>query len=121
MEGATTVFVYGTLKRGCRNHYVLHSARFLGEARTEPLYLLVDCGSYPGLVNASVAREGQAIQGELYRVDAQLLDALDIFEDAPREFIRAPIELQDGAMAHAYFYQGEAAHLSLCGAVWLER
>ncbi|HUA93206.1 MAG TPA: gamma-glutamylcyclotransferase family protein [Terracidiphilus sp.] len=120
MEGATTIFVYGTLKRGCRNHHVLQSATFLGEARTEPLYLMVNCGSYPGLVHANGVREGQAICGELYRMDSALLAALDAFEDAPHEFVRASIALQNGSNAEGYFYSGEAAHLPLCGAVWLE-
>lgn len=121
MEDATTVFVYGTLKRGCRNHHLLELASFLGEARTAPVYLMVDCGSYPGLVHADGVREGQAIQGELYRVDAVLLEVLDVFEDAPREYIRAPIHLLDRAIAQAYFYRGETAHLALCGAVWVEK
>jgi gamma-glutamylaminecyclotransferase len=121
MDGATTVFVYGTLKRGCRNHHVLRPARFLGEARTEPLYRMVNCGSYPGLVHADGAQQRQAICGELYRVDAALLAVLDAFEDAPREFIRASIALQDGADAEAYFYRGATAHLPLCGPVWEER
>jgi gamma-glutamylaminecyclotransferase len=120
MDDATTVFVYGTLKCGCRNHHVLRSALFLGEARTKPVYRMVDCGSYPGLVQADGAREGHAICGELYGVDAALLAVLDAFEDAPREFIRASIALQDGRDAEAYFYQGETAHLPFCGAVWAE-
>ncbi|HEY1648622.1 MAG TPA: gamma-glutamylcyclotransferase family protein [Terracidiphilus sp.] len=121
MGGATTVFVYGTLKRGCRNHRVLQSAVFLGEACTEPVYLMVDCGSYPGLVRAGDARRGQAIYGELYRVDEELLAALDAFEDAPREFVRDSVRLRDGVCAEAYFYRGETAHLALCGAVWREK
>ncbi len=118
MDASVDLFVYGTLKRGCRNHRVLHPAVFLREAWTKPLYLMVDCGSYPGLVRTEA---GRAICGELYRVDAQLLAALDAFEDVPHEFIRATIELQNGLTAQAYFYDGEAAHLPLCGAVWEER
>ena len=41
------VFVYGTLKRGERNHYFLASAEYLGPAFTEPLYRMIDCGPYP--------------------------------------------------------------------------
>ena len=121
MEDPTTVFVYGTLKRGCRNHHVLRSAEFLGEAWTQPLYRMVNCGSYPGLVRVGCAHEGHATQGELYRVDAPLLAVLDAFEDVPREYIRASIELQNGAAAQSYFYCGDTAHLPLCGAVWAEK
>ena len=121
MEDATTVFVYGTLKRGCRNHHVLQPAIFLREAWTKPDYLLYNCGSYPALVRADGKRAGRAIHGELYRVDAQLLAVLDALEDAPREYIRAAIALQDGSSAQAYFYCWETAHLPLCGAVWEEK
>ncbi len=120
MDDAVTVFVYGTLKRGCRNHSVLKMAMFLGEAWTQPIYRMYNCGSYPGLVHSGPA-QGRAIQGELYRVGAQLLVALDVFEDAPREYIRAPVYLLDRAIAQAYFYRGDTAHLPLCGAVWIEK
>lgn len=120
MGDSTAVFVYGTLKRGCRNHHVLGSTAFLGEAWTAPLYLMVNCGSYPGLVHAEPAREGQAIHGELYCVDVQLLALLDAFEDVPREYIRASIELRNGLRAHSYFYRGDTAHLLLCGSVWAQ-
>jgi gamma-glutamylcyclotransferase (GGCT)/AIG2-like uncharacterized protein YtfP len=121
MDGATTLFVYGTLKRGCRNHAVLKSAVFLGEAWSEPVHLMYDCGSYPGLVLAEPPRHGQTIYGELYLVDEQLLTALDAFEDAPREYVRASIALQNGVAAQAYFYRGDTAHLRLCGPVWQEK
>lgn len=121
MDGATTVFVYGTLKRGCRNHRLLQSAVFLGEAQTRPLYRMVSCGSYPGLVHAEPLQPGQAIHGELYRVDAPLLVALDTFEDAPHEYSRDGIELEGGVTAQAYFYRGQSANLPPCGAVWEEQ
>jgi gamma-glutamylaminecyclotransferase len=118
----TTIFVYGTLKRGCRNHGVLRPAEFLGEAWTAPGYRMVCCGShpypYPGLVRAG---EGERVAGEIYRVDAALLEALDRLEDVPREYERAPVRLSDGREAQAYLYKGETAHLPACGAVWVER
>jgi gamma-glutamylaminecyclotransferase len=121
VEGAT-IFVYGTLKRGCRNHTFLQTAEYLGEAWTEPGYGMVDCGfypnSYPGLVRA---HEGEGVSGEIYRVEATLLQALDRLEDVPHEFERATIRLRDGREAQAYFYRGETAHLPVCGAVWQER
>jgi gamma-glutamylaminecyclotransferase len=121
MESAT-IFVYGTLKRGCRNHTFLKTSEYLGEAWTEPGYRMVDCGSlpnsYPGLVRT---REGKAVAGEVYRVEATLLTALDRLEDAPNEFERATIRLRDGREAQAYLYRGETAHLRECGPVWKER
>lgn len=117
MEGAT-IFVYGTLKRGCRNHRVLEAAEFLGEAWTEPGYGMVNCGSYPGLVRKS---DDGSVSGELYRVNAELLAVLDRFEDVPNEYERVPIRLRGGCEAQAYLYRGETAHLPNCGAEWKEQ
>jgi gamma-glutamylaminecyclotransferase len=119
---SATIFVYGTLKRGCRNHSVLRLAEFVGEAWTEPGYRMVNCGTYPGLVRAGrvQAEMAERVFGELYRVDAALLQALDRFEDAPNEYVRMAIRLSDGGEAQAYLYRGETAHLPACGAVWRE-
>jgi gamma-glutamylaminecyclotransferase len=117
MGSATTIFVYGTLKRGCRNHSVLQSAEFAGTAWTEPGYRMVHCGEYPGLVRAE---RGEAVCGELYRLDEALLTALDRFEDAPNEYERVTIKLSDGREAQAYLYRGDVAHLPACGPVWKE-
>jgi gamma-glutamylaminecyclotransferase len=117
MGSAATIFVYGTLKRGCRNHSVLQSAEFLTTAWTEPGYRMVNCGDYPGLVRAE---PGERVCGELYRVDEALLATLDEFEDAPNEYERLTIRLSDGAEAHAYLYRGDVAHLPGCGPVWEE-
>jgi gamma-glutamylcyclotransferase (GGCT)/AIG2-like uncharacterized protein YtfP len=126
MKGAT-IFVYGTLKRGCRNHLLLQAAEFLGEARTEAGYLLVDCGGYPGLVGAGLVRMelapseiGSGVFGELYKVDDELLAVLDRFEDVPNEYERVVIQLSDGRKAEGYLYRGPVADLPLCGPVWRE-
>lgn len=77
------VFVYGTLKRGGRNHRLLSGAEFVGLARTERKYRLIDCGPYPALIEH--AAEPLEITGELYRISASLqpslLPALDELED----------------------------------------
>jgi gamma-glutamylaminecyclotransferase len=122
MGSAATIFVYGTLKRGCPNHSVLQSAEFLGTAWSEPGYRMVDCGDYPGLVRAERGEpvSGESVRGELYRVDEATLAALDEFEDAPNEYERVTIKLSDGGEAQAYLYRGQAAHLPACGPVWKE-
>jgi gamma-glutamylcyclotransferase (GGCT)/AIG2-like uncharacterized protein YtfP len=120
MSGTVTLFVYGTLKRGCRNHGAMRGAEFAGEASTEPGYLMVNCGSYPGLVRARDEQAGMAICGELYRVDDDLLAALDRLEGVPQEYVRATIRLADGCEAQTYFYALPVAGLEVCGAEWVE-
>ncbi len=115
--GSATIFVYGTLKRGCRNHSFLQSAEYLGEAWTEPGYSLVDCGTYPGMIWGG---EREGVAGEAYRVNATQLEALDRLEDVPHEFERATIRLRDGREAQAYLYCGDTAHLPRCDVPWKE-
>jgi gamma-glutamylcyclotransferase (GGCT)/AIG2-like uncharacterized protein YtfP len=94
----TTLFVYGTLLRGEVNHDRLAGASFLGEARTEPAFDLVDLGPYPALVRGGRT----AVLGELYAVPRPLLAALDRFEGHP--YRRGRIHLDDGRRVDAYLY-----------------
>jgi gamma-glutamylaminecyclotransferase len=109
------LFVYGTLKRGSKNHRFLSGSPFLGEAWTLPKYELVDCGSYPGLV---LSMHGESIQGELFEVDEPLLHLLDQFEDVPNEYQRVPVTLMDGRTVQTYLYVQDTTHLKSCGPVW---
>ncbi len=52
------LFVYGTLKRGCRNHRHLAGQAFVGPARTAPGFTLYDLGGYPGIA-AGLAAGGR--------------------------------------------------------------
>jgi gamma-glutamylaminecyclotransferase len=89
---ATTIlFVYGTLKRGHRNHRLLADQTFLGEAETEPLYRSIDLGEHPGLIVDS--GNGLAVMGELWLVSECCLAELDDFEEVPEPFIRAAVRI----------------------------
>ena len=77
------LFVYGTLKRGQRNHALLLGAPFGGEARIDGMRLY-DLGPFP----MAIAEAGFHIEGELFGVDARLLAELDRFERSPRLYER---------------------------------
>jgi gamma-glutamylcyclotransferase (GGCT)/AIG2-like uncharacterized protein YtfP len=94
----TTVFVYGTLMNGERNHRVLAGAEHLGAARTVARFKMFDLGSYPGII----AGGRTSISGELYRVDAATLAKVDRLEGHPDIYRRTPIELEGGGSAEAY-------------------
>ena len=72
------VFVYGTLKRGGKNHSQLAGQRFVGPAQTAGKFRLYDLGDYPGMVADPAT--GESIAGDLWRVDAACLRRLDAFE-----------------------------------------
>ena len=93
MPAAHLIFVYGTLKRGfCRAH-LLTGQQFLGEARTQPLYRMFNCGTYPGL--KLVPKDGLPIVGELWSVDSECLARLDREEGVAEGLYRRQL-IDDG-------------------------
>jgi gamma-glutamylcyclotransferase (GGCT)/AIG2-like uncharacterized protein YtfP len=91
------LFVYGSLRRGERNHAFLQGARFAGRASTVARYTLRHAGMTPGL-----AENGeQAVTGEVYELDAAHLARLDRLGGAL--YVRGEVELADGSSAQAYF------------------
>ena len=91
----TRVFVYGTLKRGGGNHGYLAGQRFVGVARTEPRFRLYDLSGYPGMVAAAPGEPGNAIEGEVWEVDAAGLAGLDELEGIDEGlYERVPVPLQ---------------------------
>lgn len=88
----TTLFIYGTLKRGGTNHLLLADQRFIATACTPPGYRLFVVADYPGLVRDSTAQRG--VQGELWDVDSSKLAELDSFEGVPEKlYRREPVPL----------------------------
>ena len=112
----TTVFIYGTLKKGqCRGH-VLSEQKSLGKAETTPEYTLFDCGAYPALVNTG----STSIQGELYEVDEKCLNILDRIEGAPFLYQLQKVNLKShpDIQAKSYFFQQSTKSLKECGICW---
>ncbi|MFQ3786339.1 gamma-glutamylcyclotransferase [Halomonas sp. A29] len=95
------VAVYGTLKRGQRNHFWLESADFLGSDRLASA-TLYDLGPFPG----AKSEPSRGVEVEVFRVDAALLTELDRLEDfRPRQ-------------PHAGLYH-RAIHATTFGPAWL--
>ncbi len=69
------VFVYGTLRRGGSNHFRMAGAEFVSAGSITGRMYRIDW--YPGLV---LDAAGDEISGEVYAVDAEMLETLDRFE-----------------------------------------
>lgn len=108
--------MYGSLKRGHRNHRLLADQEFLGDAVTEPRYRLVDLGTYPGMVDDP---HGVSVTGELWAVGECALAELDDFECADAPYHRGPVAVRGRTEpAEAYFYRGDVLPGARTGATW---
>jgi gamma-glutamylcyclotransferase (GGCT)/AIG2-like uncharacterized protein YtfP len=115
------LFVYGTLKRGCKNHHHIADQRFLAQARTVPGYAMYDLGDYPGLV--ADASDTVGVTGELWEVDAATLAQLDAFEGVDEGlYQRQRVALMDTVnpiQVHTYLYARDPGQRRI-GQTWRE-
>ena len=118
----TLIFVYGTLKRGGRNHHYMAGQQFRGEARTSPGYTLFSLGDYPGMVRSADATN--QVDGEVWAVDSAGLARLDELEGlAEQLYARVPIAL-DASFAdqavETYLYLRSLDGRPAIGSIWQE-
>lgn len=117
------IFAYGTLMRGECRHSYLQGALFHGDATTLALYRLVNCGTYPGLLNAPT--NGVAIRGEVWSIDQPLRKILDEVEGVDVGLYACqPVQLDwpfDEQRVLAYFYLRDTTHFPDCGPDWRQR
>ena len=120
MESMHRVFVYGTLKRGYRNHHLLAHSVLIGRAYTASPYCMLD-GEYPVL--RDLGEDLSPVAGEIYEVDPQTLSALDELEGvAEGLYDRVEIDVvqiaegrQGERKGRAFIYVGCAAHWDALG------
>jgi len=116
-EPSLLLFVYGTLKRGERNHRLLAGQEFVGDGLTAPRYRLYDRGPYPCLVEAPT--DGEAVRGEIWRIESRLFSVLDELEGAPHLFKRTEIALSHFSdVVWGYLYQRDVRGMTRCGPCW---
>jgi gamma-glutamylcyclotransferase (GGCT)/AIG2-like uncharacterized protein YtfP len=99
------VFVYGTLKRGFWNNYLLEGSELLGEGTTLERFSLYTVG-FPYAVPDG---GGLPLRGEVYRVDEETLKRLDALEGYPNHYKRklTEVKLDDGRLVKALIYYAE--------------
>lgn len=99
-HGMARVFVYGTLKHGHGNHRLLRkcNAKFLGYDTITQRFKMADMVGFPGLFRpqpVSDKDEPQTFYGEVYAVNQEGLDSLDLLEGHP-DFYRREKMWTDG-------------------------
>lgn len=81
------VFVYGTLKKGFGNNYLLRDSKFIGEATTVEKYALY----ISGIPFVTKDEKISHIQGEVFEVTKETLLKLDSLEGHPNWYKREEI------------------------------
>lgn len=104
------VFVYGTLKRGFSNNYLLRNAEYVGDAVSATHGQLKSWGP-PCFVPEVWLPEGSEalpVRGELWKVtDWKTLEGLDMLEGHPHGYYRAqiPVDVEyDISVEESLFY-----------------
>ena len=100
MASVERIFVYGTLRRGMRQHSMLSGAMFRGLSKTEPAFTLLDAGAWP----AAISGGQTSIGGEVYNLPGEQLEALDAYERHPHFFRRFHVVLADTRLAWMWVY-----------------
>lgn len=107
-----SIFVYGTLRKGERNHHYLETSKFFGTAKTTHPYKIIQryAQDYPeGYPVAIPCSSAEILAGEVYEITDETLKQLDILEDYPNEYDRFTEEftLDNGTKISACIYIGK--------------
>ena len=97
-----TVFTYGTLLKGQRNHYFLSQSSFLCDASLDGYGLFDTPYDYP----AAVKMDGHRVYGELYEVDEDTKEKLDELEEVGYLYDRIEVMVEtEYGNRKALFYE----------------
>lgn len=100
------LFVYGSLRRGFPNHFLLEKSIYIGTYITVDKYHMIGqvSKSFPYVVEEKEfeTTASTSIIGELYDIEADVLKDLDELEGHPDFYTRRTVQVADGLGIHTY-------------------
>ena len=110
------IFVYGTLMSGQPAHHKLSGAVYLGRYRLDD-YAMYKVSYYPGII----PQRGEHVIGEVYAITADMLPAMDEYEDEGRLYHRRTVTVSNGTeecSVQAYIYAKEVDPAAIMRRPW---
>ena len=101
------LFVYGSLRRGFPNHFLLEKSIYMGTYSTVDKYHMIGqvSKSFPYVVDSETEFDDANpthIIGELYDIEADVLQDLDELEGHPDFYTRRTVQVADESREHTY-------------------
>ena len=115
------LFIYGTLKAGCKNSSVITSlnSNFINATETTLPYPMFDLGDgFPYLQDNP--GEGKSISGEVWDVPEQEIDQLDRFEGVPTLYKKGTIDIHLNGETETVMCYFKTEEISLDGINFLD-
>ena len=98
-----TIFVYGTLKKGFHNNFLLKDSIYLGNGK------VINYALKKSLFPVMIKRKNNTVYGEVYAVDDHILSQLDDLESEGIMYERKKIKVNTGSETiPAYTYIGKS-------------
>jgi len=101
------IFVYGSLKKDCRDSYLLKDQRMRGDAvlSASHNFRMVNLGRFPAILSNQSDEISQDIFGEVWEVDPFAFEKIDDLADYPNFFSRKEVILDIGKLSKInHFY-----------------
>lgn len=99
------VFVYGSLRKGFGNHYLLENSQFVKEA-TLSGFQMYSLGGFPAITHSRSKKD--KIKGEIYEVNEATLYHLDRLEGHPNFYFREAYFTDDREIVQTYILDRES-------------
>ncbi len=92
MENKYRVAVYGSLRKGLYNHYLMHTTDFIKTVRVDVPFRMISIGEmYPALIPNT---DNHSIVFELYKVNDRTAKNLDVLEGYPDYYSKKYITIE---------------------------